>query len=194
AGEAILVLSALTADLERQNMTLSGQLETIFKENKIKWQYDLREEIIYYNENESNPEKLLREKAEGEILRDKLDNFYLSMGLSRRENKITVEQAKEILEEIGVDSKKLLDVMFVGDGTYFLFKDKYIEIRKSGTDAKTKAYSCGENKEECRKETLKILNYSGELTKKFKKYISDDFYKNAFQKGKDIYLEFLREK
>ncbi len=102
-------------------------------------------------------------------------------------------RSQGVLDETGVDSKKLIDVRFVGDGTYFLFKDKYIEIRKSGTDAKTKAYSCGTDKGDCRKETLKILNYSGELTKKFKKHISDDFYKNAFQKGKEIYLEFLRE-
>ncbi len=194
AGEAILVLSALAGEMERQGITMSEQLEKIFEENNIKWRYDLREEIIYYNENESDPEKLLKEKAEGEILRDKLDNFYLSIALARRENMITIGQAREILNEVGISSRNLLDVKFVGDGTYFLFKDKYIEIRKSGTDAKTKAYSCGENKEECRRETLKILSYSGELTKIFRKYIPEDFYKTASEKAMRIYLEFLREK
>ena len=46
-----------------------------------------------------------------------------------------------------LDFSGLKDIKFVGDGTYLEFKDKYVEIRPSGTDAKTKAYSAGLRKD-----------------------------------------------
>ena len=36
-----------------------------------------------------------------------------------------------------LDFSNLKSIKFVGDGTYMEFSDKYIEIRPSGTDAKT---------------------------------------------------------
>ena len=76
--------------------------------------------------------------------------FYLTLAMAKRENKITVEQVKEIFSATfgnELDFSNLKDVLFVGDGTYLLFDDKYIEIRPSGTDAKTKAYGAGSDKQ-----------------------------------------------
>jgi len=194
AGEAILIMSALAGELEKNKLSFSEQLGRIYEENSIRWIHDLRQEIIYYNESEQNPDKLLKEKEEGEVLRDKLDKFYLSIALARRENIIDVPTARKIINEaVGIDTSKLVDVIFVGDGTYILFEDKYIEIRKSGTDAKTKAYSCGEDKKDCEESTAKILNYSGELTRSFKEAIPSEFYDSAFDRAMKLYLDFLKD-
>ena len=61
---------------------------------------------------------------------------------------ITLDNAKEILSKTfncgsRLDFSNLTAVKFVGDGTYLDFDDKFIEIRPSGTDAKTKAYAGG---------------------------------------------------
>ena len=60
--------------------------------------------------------------------------------------------------------RHLENVRFVGDGTYLKFADKFVEVRKSGTDAKTKAYASGGDKEECRRYTKAFGETSGDLT------------------------------
>ena len=195
ATEAIIVASSLAAKLEEENKTLSEYLAEIFEENNIIAKYDVREDIAYYNESEPDIEKLKQAKVEGEKQRTKNDLFYLSLAIAIREGKCGVNEVKEVLNdafpELNFDN--LTSVKFVGDGTYLQFTDKYVEIRPSGTDAKTKAYSGGENLENIEKFSRILGNYSGDRTELHKKLISDDFYENSKEIALNYYLQFVEK-
>ena len=66
-----------------------------------------------------------------------------------------------------------------------------IVIRPSGTDAKTKAYSGGENLESISKFARVLGNYSGERTELHKELISDEFYENSKETALGYYLQFV---
>ena len=193
ATEAIIVASSLAAVLEEENKTLSEYLEEIFNECNIIAKYDVREDISYYNESEPDIEKLKLAKIEGEKLRTKNDLFYLSLAIAMKENKATIDDVKNVLNatfhELYFD--KLVDVKFVGDGTYLKFSDKYIEIRPSGTDAKTKAYGGGEDLENICTFARILGNYSGERTELHKNLITEEFYENSKEIALDYYLRFV---
>ena len=87
--------------------------------------------------------------------------------------------------------ENLKSIKFFGDGTYLEFADKYIEIRPSGTDAKTKAYGGGLNKFDIEKFASALGNYSGERTLLHKKYISEEFYNDTKNKSMEYYLDFV---
>ena len=189
ATEAILVASALVASLEKSNKLLSEYLKEVFINNQINGKFDVRKDISYYNESESDINKLKAAKKAGEELRTKNDIFYLTLALAKRDGIITLENIKEIFSEIfsNLDFSDLQDVKFVGDGTYLEFADKYVEIRPSGTDAKTKAYSAGLNKERILEFATTLGTYEGELTDLYKKYITEDYYKNSKAYAAEIY-------
>ena len=195
ATEAILVASALSSKLEEENKTMSEYLLEVFKDNNIKGQFDTRVDIAYYNESEPDIDKLKAAKVAGEQLRTKNDLFYLSMAIAIRSGKMTFENAKEILKdafkELNFDNLKA--IKFVGDGTYLEFDDKYIEIRPSGTDAKTKAYGAGLNFDEIGKYASAMGNFSGERTETHKKYITDEMYETTKDKSMEYYLEFVND-
>ena len=195
ATEAIIVASCLAAKLEDENKTLSEYLSEIFEENNIIAKYDTREDIAYYNESEPDIEKLKLAKTEGEKQRTKNDLFYLSIAIAIKEGIITLEAAKNILNDAFRDLNfgNLLSVKFVGDGTYLKFSDKYVEIRPSGTDAKTKAYAGGETLENIEKYARILGNYSGERTELHKKFISEDFYNNSKETALNYYLKFVEK-
>lgn len=193
ATEAIIVASSLGAKLEEENKTLSEYLAEIFEENNIIAKFDVREDIAYYNESEPDIDKLKQAKVEGEKQRTKNDLFYLSLAIGIREGKIGLEDVKNILNdafpELSFDN--LESVKFVGDGTYLQFSDKYIEIRPSGTDAKTKAYGGGEKLEDIENFSRILGNYSGERTELHRKAITDEFYENSKETALNYYLEFV---
>ena len=193
ATEAIIVASSLAAKLEEDNKTLSEYLEQIFEENNIIAKYDVREDISYYNESEPDIEKLKAAKVEGEKQRTKNDLFYLSLAIAIREGKADLESVKKVLNgafaELNFDN--LVAVKFVGDGTYLQFTDKYVEIRPSGTDAKTKAYSGGEDLASISEFSRVLGNYSGERTELHKELISDEFYENSKETALNYYLKFV---
>ena len=195
ASEAIIVASALTAKLEKENKTLSKALNEIFITNKIISKYDIREDIAYYNESEPDIVKLTQAKKDGEMLRTKNDLFYLTMALASFDKKITLEQIKSILnstfKELNFDN--LTSIKFVGDGTFLQFNNKFIEIRPSGTDAKTKAYGAGNNKEDIAKFAYILGNYSGDLNEEYLAIISKDYYNNAKEKSMQEYLKFTNK-
>ena len=195
ATEAIIVASALAAKLEEDNKTLSEYLIEIFDENNIIAKYDVREDIAYYNESEPDIEKLKLAKVEGEKQRTKNDLFYLSLAIAIREGIADINAVKKVLNGAfaELDFNNLKSVKFVGDGTYLEFTDKYVEIRPSGTDAKTKAYAGGENLETIEKFSRVLGNYSGERTELHKELISDEFYKNSKEKALDYYLQFVEK-
>ena len=192
ATEAIIVASALVAELEKSGETLSQNLANVFEENNIVARYDIREDIAYYNESEPDIKKLKESKVIGEALRTKNDLFYLTMAVMYKAEKITLDAVKDILSSTfkELDFSNLIDVKFVGDGTYLLFTDKFIEIRPSGTDAKTKAYGAGNSKENILKFAQTLGNYSGELNDVYSKYVSKDDYQTAKEKSMEDYRIF----
>ena len=193
ATEAIIVASALAAQLEEENKTLSEYLEEIFNEANIIAKFDVREDISYYNESEPDIDKLKQAKIEGENLRTKNDLFYLSLAIAIKTGDITLNDAKEVLKGAfpELSFENLVEIKFVGDGTYLKFTDKYIEIRPSGTDAKTKAYGGGEDLDSISKFAQILGPYSGERTELHRKLISEEFYQSAKEVALDYYLSFV---
>ncbi len=193
ATEAIIVASALVSKLEKEGKTLSQHLLDVFEINDIIGRFDTREDISYYNESESDIHKLKENKIKGEEKRTKNDLFYLSLAVGVKEGIITLEDVKDVLNDVfaSLDFSGLKSIKFVGDGTYLEFEDKFIEIRPSGTDAKTKAYAAGLNKSELEKYTQKLGHFSGDRTALHKKIISDEFYETTKDKAMEYYLDFV---
>ena len=195
AAEAIIIASALSSHLEKEDKTLSTALNEIFKNNNIISKYDIREDISYYNESEPDIDKLKKAKKDGEEKRTKNDLFYLTLALAFFEKKIDLEQIKSIFTATfpSLNFNNLIDIKFVGDGTYLQFTDKFIEIRPSGTDAKTKAYGSGNNKNDISEFARILGNYSGNLSNKYLEIISKDDYNNAKEKSMNEYLKFTNK-
>ena len=191
ATEAIIVASALISKLE--NKSLSEYLMQIFEENQIKGRFDTRVDIAYYNESEPDINKLKAEKVLGEEKRTKNDLFYLTMAIAVKQNIMTLENVKNVLNDTfkNLSFNNLKSIKFVGDGTYMEFEDKYIEIRPSGTDAKTKAYGGGRDKSRIEEYASVMGNYSGERTALHKKFVDDDFYNSAKDIAMKYYLNFV---
>ncbi len=193
ATEAIIVASALIAKLQKEQVSLSEYLVQIFEENEIIGRFDTRVDIAYYNESEPDINKLKEEKVLGEAKRTKNDLFYLSMAMGVKEGKMTLDDVKEVLNDTfkSLIFDNLISIKFVGDGTYLEFSDKYIEIRPSGTDAKTKAYGGGSDKAVLETYANIMGNYSGERTELHKKFINDKFYNSTKDEAMKYYLEFV---
>lgn len=193
ATEAIIVASALISKLQKAQVSLSEYLVEIFKENDIIGRYDTRVDIAYYNESEPDINKLKADKAAGEAKRTKNDLFYLSMAIAVREGLMTIEDVRNVLNDAfkSLIFDNLQSIKFVGDGTYLEFTDKYIEIRPSGTDAKTKAYGGGSDKAVIETYANVLGNYSGDRTALHKSFISDEFYEKTKDKAMEYYLKFV---
>lgn len=190
ATEAIIVASALVGTLK--NKPLSSHLVKIFDENSIISRYDVREDISYYNESEPDIEKLKAEKLKGEEKRTKNDEFFLALAMAKRLENISIEDVKKVLSQTfkELDFSNLTDIKFVGDGTFLEFTDKFVEIRPSGTDAKTKAYSGGSSKEEISHYAKILGNYSGDTNEIYTKTVSKDFLKNSKNFASEVYEKF----
>ena len=195
ATEAIVVASALVSKLAESGIYLSQYLKEVFSDNNIIGKFDTRVDIAYYNESEPDINKLKEAKITGEALRTKNDMFYLSMAIAKRQELITLNDIKAVLNDNfnkdGLSFDNLKSIKFVGDGTYLEFDDKYIEIRPSGTDAKTKAYGGGLDKSEIEKFATVLGNYSGDRTKKHLELIPEKAYENCKQDAMDYYLAFV---
>ena len=195
ATEAIIVASALISKLAQSGKYLSQYLAEVFEDNNIIGRFDTRVDIAYYNESEPDITKLKAAKIEGEALRTKNDMFYLSMAIAKRKGQISIDDIKRILNDKfaadGLSFDNLKSIKFVGDGTYLEFDNKYIEIRPSGTDAKTKAYGGGLDKSEIEKYASVLGNYSGDRTELHKQLISEQTYENCKSDAMDYYLAFV---
>jgi hypothetical protein len=192
AGEAMVIVTVLAAHCKQADIYLSDYLETLFAENAIVGKYDIREDVVYYNESEPDPAKLKAAKREGEEKRDKNDIFFRGIAIAKQEGKITLEVARRIFADTfaDLDFSNLEDVCFVGDGTYLKFSDKFVEIRKSGTDAKTKAYASGNDKANCLRFAKAFGEYSGQLTDRYEQAIGDDYLELVEGKARAIYYDF----
>lgn len=195
ATEAIVVASALVSKLTESGIYLSQYLKEVFSDNKIIGKFDTRVDIAYYNESEPDINKLKEAKIAGEALRTKNDMFYLSMAIAKRQGIISLDDIKAVLNDKfnkdGLYFDNLKSIKFVGDGTYLEFDNKYIEIRPSGTDAKTKAYGGGLDKSEIEKYATVLGNYSGDRTHKHIELIPEKSYENCKHDAMDYYLAFV---
>src|SRR5699024_1140550 len=106
------------------------------------------------------------------------DLFYLSVAIAVTEGKMTLDNVKEVLNDSfkSLSFDNLQSIKFVGDGTYLAFTDKFIEIRPSGTDAKTKAYGGGLDKQVLQLYAANHGNYRGYRTLLHKNFIDKEFY------------------
>ena len=132
-------------------------------------------------------------KVEGEKLRTKNDLFYLSLAIAIREGKAALDDVKRVLNNAfdSLNFDNLKSVKFVGDGTYLEFADKYIEIRPSGTDAKTKAYGGGLDLDEITRYARILGNYPGDRTELHKQLVPEEFYENSKETALNYYLKFV---
>lgn len=199
ATEAIIVSATMSAKQETRNSTLSQFFMKITEQNNIKGKFDTRADISYYNESEPDIKKLNKEKEDGEEKRTKNDLFFLALAMGVDYKIITLDDAKRILNDAfdtpdcgSLDFSGLKEIKFVGDGTYFQFDDKFIEIRPSGTDAKTKAYAAGTNKCEIERYTRRMGYFSGKRTDLYKELIPKEFYKSAKDKAMAEYHKFVK--
>ena len=192
AGESMVLVTALAAYCKQANLTLSEYLAAVFTESGITATCDVRVDITYYNESEPNPEKLRAAKVAGEAKRDKNDLFFLGIAIALREKRIDITQARAILAEAlpSLDFATLADVRFVGDGTYLTFRDKFVEVRKSGTDAKTKAYASGVDKAECLRFAEAFGEASGDLTELYSAAIGQNYLEGVEERAREIYDAF----
>lgn len=197
ATEAIIVASALVAQLSEVYVSLSQYLSNVFNSNKIIGRYDTRVDIAYYNESEPDIDKLKEAKVIGEAMRTKNDLFYLSLAIANKEGVTTLEDIIKVLNDRfisdGLNFNDLKAIKFVGDGTYLEFEDKYIEIRPSGTDAKTKAYGGGLSKEEIEQYANVLGHYSGERSYFHQAVVPIELYDSAKDKAMDYYLKFVEK-
>jgi len=193
AGEASVITTAMAANLHSQKKLLSDYLKEIFDENKITSRYYFRDDIVYYNESEPDPVKMAQAKLEGEVRRDLTDKFYLGLALSLREGRITLEQVKNILSEVfpELDFTNLIDVAFVGESTHLKFDRMFVQIRRSGTDAKMRGYACGDDNNLCKKYLQTLLHYDGTLPEVYRQLIPQDFYDNIYILSDKIYKNYL---
>ena len=189
ATEAIIVASALISSVDS---TLVEHLQKIYDENNIISRYDVRVDIAYYNESEPDINKLKQAKVLGENQRTKNDIFYLALAMAKLEGKVTIENIKEILSSTfpSLNFSNLLDVIFVGDGTYLDFEDKFVEIRPSGTDAKTKAYAGGNDKQLLINFADTLGNYEGVLNETYKKYIDEKYVDDCKENSFEVYEKY----
>ena len=114
------------------------------------------------------------------------------MALAHFDGKISLDDVKTILNSTfnNLNFDNLIDIKFVGDGTFLQFTDKFIEIRPSGTDAKTKAYGAGSSKEDIENYARTLGHYSGALSEQYLAIISEDYYNNAKEESMRQYLKF----
>ena len=193
ATEAIIVASALISSID---CSLCEHLEKIYDENKIISRYDTRVDIAYYNESEPDIDKLKEEKVKGEAKRTKNDLFYLALAIAKYKGMISLDNAKEILASAipKLNFSNLEDIIFVGDGTYLQFSDKFVEIRPSGTDAKTKAYAGGSNRMELIEYANALAKYEGDLNSTYRKYLSEEFVQSSKELSFEIYSKYTKNK
>jgi len=193
AGEASLIITALAADLFLKKKSLTEYLEEIFAKNNIVSRYYTRNDIVYYNESEPDPDKMRTEKLAGEIRRDKTDKFFLGLALALRESRISLADAKAVLAEAfpDLDFSDLQDIIFVGESTHLKFSNIFVQVRRSGTDAKMRGYAGGADKERGKKYMEVLFNYDGTLTPKYQELIPQGFCDNIYQRTNELYKEYF---
>ncbi len=170
SGEACISAIALQArrylesiaENDGSKIYLHNYLREIFVNNNIKNRMEFRGDIIHYNEAIIDPAELAKAKEQGLKQRDAFNGFFRKLALAFKTGeysvsgyKISIDDVKTLLTEalpvMKEELKYLENIDVWSDGLQFWFSDeskiKDICLRPSGTDAKSKVYFDGSDKE-----------------------------------------------
>lgn len=164
SGEACVSAVSLAASLwldggsqDPEKMYLHRMLARVFEESNVKNPMEYRGDIVHYNEAIFDPKELAKAKTEGIAERVVFNAWFESLAKDLQEHRATLAQTQEKLSAALPGLKTLwqaLESITVwSDGLQFWFAEgnkhgiRDICIRPSGTDAKTKIYFDGTDKE-----------------------------------------------
>ncbi len=195
SGEACFSAIALQAriyleslkDGDKSKSYLHNYLQEIFAHNGISNRMETRGDIIHYNEAIIDPAELAIAKQEGLAQRDMFNSFFRNLALAYKTgetsvsgNKISLATLREILSEtipvMKEEFSHLEDLYVWSDGLQFWFEKgrpvRDICLRPSGTDAKSKVYFDGTDKEVMKKYfDLGFARVTGERTSLYKAHV-----------------------
>ena len=163
SGEACVSAVSLAARLyldggadNPEKMFLNRMLARVFKESNVKNPMEYRGDIVHYNEAIFDPKELAAAKKEGIAERVEFNAWFEKIAKSLESGEQSLDQVKATLTQAIPGLKGLwsaLESISVwSDGLQFWFADndngiRDICIRPSGTDAKTKIYFDGTDKQ-----------------------------------------------
>jgi phosphomannomutase len=166
SGEAAFSAVALQSRLfieslgkNRDLIYLHTYLRDIFRRNAIANSMEFRGDIIHYNEAIIDPAELAKAKAEGIGQRDVFNHFFREIAVAYRagdkDARISLDDVRRVLIEALPHMKdeweSLRDIDLWSDGLQMWFKEgcrvRDICLRASGTDAKSKVYFDGSDKD-----------------------------------------------
>lgn len=163
SGEACISAMSLAASLflnggkqEPKAMFLHHQLAKVFKESGVENPMEYRGDIVHYNEAIFDPTELAKAKELGIAERVLFNSYFESLAHALNESRLSLDEVKATLT---ADIPGLQDLWMAlesitiwSDGLQFWFSKgnslgiRDMCIRPSGTDAKTKIYFDGTNK------------------------------------------------
>jgi phosphomannomutase len=164
SGEACVSAVSLAARLylegdssSPERMFLHRLLAQVFKDSGVKNPMEYRGDIIHYNEAIFDPKELAKAKKEGIAERVEFNAWFENLARGLESGEQSLEQVKKTLTDAipGLQSlwNSLESITVWSDGLQFWFVDgnergiRDICIRPSGTDAKTKIYFDGTDKQ-----------------------------------------------
>ncbi|MCA9777514.1 MAG: hypothetical protein KC800_12380, partial [Candidatus Eremiobacteraeota bacterium] len=164
SGEACVSAVSLAASLylggdsdSPERMFLHRLLAKVFKESGVRNPMEYRGDIIHYNEAIFDPKELAKAKKEGIAERVEFNAWFENLARGLESGEQSLDQVKKTLTDAipGLASlwNSLESITVWSDGLQFWFVDgnergiRDICIRPSGTDAKTKIYFDGTDKQ-----------------------------------------------
>lgn len=194
SGETCFSAIALVARLylessgNEKKKYLHHFLNEIFETEHIFNPMEYRGDIVHYNEAIIDPDELARAKKTGLEQRDLFNGFFHNLaqayvsGFNTRDGRaLSLNTLREILAEAIPVMKDLFegleDLCLWSDGIQLWFREELpirdICLRASGTDAKTKVYFDGKDKDLMRKYFEEgFLSFSGTPTELYKTHIT----------------------
>ncbi len=170
SGEACISAVALMARLflesrepgQADRMYLHNNLERLFQQSGIRHPMEFRGDKVHYNEAIFDPEELARAKAAGIEEKDRFNGYFRTLALAMRDasltrvgRPLTLDEVRSVLIEampgMREDWDRLERVDVWSDGLQLWFAPggsvRDICLRPSGTDAKSKVYFDGTDKD-----------------------------------------------
>ncbi|MBQ7569285.1 hypothetical protein IJT17_10860 [bacterium] len=168
SGEACISAMALSARLYLQSLQsgnpadyyLHNHLQKLFADNNVANPMEFRGDIIHYNEAIVDPQELAKAKIAGTKEKESFNDFFRILALAMSDPSLTksgkvltLDEVKEILceamPEISYIWKELARIDIWSDGLQLWFNKGPVRdmcLRPSGTDAKSKVYMDGQDK------------------------------------------------
>lgn len=194
SGEACISAVSLVARLYLKYQTtgkiedfyLHRHLDELFTLSSIVNKMEFRGDKVHYNEAIFDPEELAKAKAAGIAEKDRFNNYFRHLALAMRDGKLTksghpltLDEVKAILSEsipaMSHEWQNLERIDLWSDGLQLWFKDCTIRdicLRPSGTDAKSKVYFDGSDKEYMKKVFVESFrDFAAEPTALYRHYL-----------------------